>query len=226
MTTARLLSMSVVALLPSVALAGPDWIEGNDDAGSNVQSAQVILGVGALNTLAGSLSEGFGREDYEDVYLIRITDPREFSFTLVNAQFDASMFLFNVTRSGEGFGLLGNLDSGFDDLRPTLSSFSNDGSGASVNAPGVYALAITAGGRRPISDAGLIYSFGEDRTEISGPDGPGGRLPHKGWTGQGGSGVYRVDIFGATFVDVPTPGALAALAMGSLAAGMRRRRDR
>jgi hypothetical protein len=225
-TTARLLSLSAVMSIAPLALAGPDWVEGNTDAGSTAQTAQVILGVGALNTLAGSLSEGFGREDYEDVYLIRITEPAEFSFTLVNAQFDASMFLFNVTRAGEGFGLLGNLDSGFDDLRPTLTSFSNDGSGARVNQPGIYALAITAGGRRPVSDEGLIYSFGEDRTEISGPDGPGGRLPHKGWTGQGGSGVYRVDIFGATFVDVPTPGSAGLVALAAMGAGVRRRRSR
>jgi hypothetical protein len=223
-TTARLLSLSVVMSLAPLAVAGPDWIEGDDDAGSTAQTAQVILGTGALNTLAGSLSEGFGREDYEDVYLIRITDPAEFSFTLVNAQFDASMFLFNVTRAREGFGLLGNLDSGFEDVRPTLTSFSNDGSGARVNEPGIYALAITAGGRRPVSDAGLIYFFGEDRTEISGPDGQGGRLPHKGWTGEGGAGVYRVDIFGATFVDVPTPGTVGLIAFAALSVGARRRR--
>jgi hypothetical protein len=119
---------------------------------------------------------------------------------------------------------LGNLDSGVEDLRPTLTSFANDGSGARVNAPGIYALVITAGDRRPVSDAGQIYFFGEDRTEISGPDGPGGRLPHMGWTGAGGSGVYRVDIAGATFVDVPTPGALGALALGTLGLAVRRRR--
>ena len=116
------------------------------------------------------------------------------------------MWLFNVTRADEGFGLLGNLDSSVEDFRPILTSFATDDSGARVRNAGVYALAITANGRRPVSDGGAIFSFGEDRTEISGPDGIGGALPHVGWTGQGGSGIYNIAITGATFVDVPTPG--------------------
>ena len=108
--------------------------------------------------------------------------------------------------------------------RSRLTSFSNDGSGARVLNPGVYALAISYGNRRPVSENGQIFSFGEDLTEISGPDGPGGFLPHNGWIGQGGAGVYSVGITGATFVDVPTPGvaSLGLIAVG-VAAGRRRR---
>jgi MYXO-CTERM domain-containing protein len=184
----------------------------------------MIVGVGTLNSLSGSLGEGFGFPDYEDMYLIRITDAAEFSFTLTNAQFDASMWLFNVTRGDEGLGLLGNLDSAPDDFRPGLSAFSNDGSGARVRNPGVYGLAISYGNRRPVSDNGLIFSFGEDNTEISGPDGPGGAFAHTGWIGQGGAGIYSIAITGATFVDVPTPGvaSLGLIALG-VAAGRRRR---
>lgn len=224
MKNARLFTVIGLVSVPSLALAGPDWVEGNRDAGSTVQTAQTIVGVGSLNSLSGSLGEGFGIPDYEDMYLIRITDAAEFSFTLSNAQFDASMWLFNVTRAGEGFGLLGNLDVGFDDNRPMLTSFSNDGSGARVLNPGVYGLAISLAGRRPVSENGQIFSFGEDSTEISGPDGPGGRLPHTDWIGQGGLGVYSVSITGATFVDVPTPGvaSLGLIALGA-AAGRRRR---
>jgi hypothetical protein len=221
---ARLIVALSLSAIPSMALAGPDWVEGGTDAGSTVSAAQVILGTGQLRTLAGSLSEGFGRPDYEDMYLIRITDPAEFSFTLVTAQFNASMYLFNVTQANEAFGLLGNLDSSAEDFRPRLTFAATDGTGASVNNPGVYALVITSNGWRPTSGGGQIFSFGEDAGEISGPDGPGAARPHTGWTGTGTSGIYSVEIEGATFVDVPTPGVASVGLVAIVAAARRRRR--
>lgn len=224
MKNARLIVAVGLSAIPSIALAGPDWVEGGADAGGTVASAQVLLGTGQLRSLSGSLSSGFGEPDFEDMYLIRITDPAEFSFTLVNAQFNASMYLFNVTQANEAFGLLGNLDSDLEDFRPRLAAQATDGSGAQVSNPGVYALVITSNGRRPISGNGQIFSFGEDVGEISGPDGPGAARPHTGWTGQGLNGVYSIAIDGATFVDVPTPGVASVGLVAIVAAARRRRR--
>lgn len=222
MNTARSLVCLSVALLPTVALAGPDWVE-VEDAGGTVSSAQPLLGVGTLRTVSGGLSAGFLGSDFEDMYLIRITDPAEFRFSIVSADFDAALWLFNVTRAGEGFGLLGNLDEDFENSTPALTHLATDGTGASVNQPGVYALAISGNGWRPTSARGNIFGF-ELRNEISGADGGGGLLPHTGWAGTGSGGHYTIDIQGATFVDVPAPGVLMAGVASLMGVGLRRRR--
>ncbi|QOI99308.1 MAG: hypothetical protein HRU70_01905 [Phycisphaeraceae bacterium] len=203
----------------SNALAGPDWVE-VDDAGSFTRDAQAVVGVGSLRTIFGSLSSGAGIPDFEDMYLIRITDPLNFRFEIRNANFNPTLWLFNVTRADEGFGLLANDDESIDSLFPRLDRAATDGSGAAVTNAGIYAIAITASGRAPTSRSGLIFNL-LSSTEISGPDGPGGINPHDGWTGDGNGGSYLIELEGVTYVDVPAPGTLA-LAAGALAARRRR----
>jgi hypothetical protein len=103
--------------------AGPDWIEDDHgDAGSFPGSAQVTQGtsVGGLSRISGSLDgSGLmglvgGQGDFEDMYLIRITDPLNFCATTVpcgpgcgSATFDTQLWLFDAN----GFGLLGNNDT-------------------------------------------------------------------------------------------------------------------
>ena len=176
MKTARTLSGVLSLFAASAALAGPDWVE-QGDAGSLAGTAQRVVGVGQLHTISGGLGEGAGQPDYEDMYLIRVTDPGAFQLTILGANFDTSLWLFNVTLAGEAFGLLANL-SGDGEGAPVLGPNSNDGSLAAVNAPGIYAFAISGAGRTPISRGGEIFTF-QDPGETSGPDGPGGRLPHK-----------------------------------------------
>lgn len=210
-----------VVVCTSFALAGPDWIE-IGDAGGMVNTGQRTFGTGPLNTIAGSLSTGFGMGDYEDMFLISVTDPSQFSLTLLNATFDAQLFMFNVTLPGEAFGLLANQGT-IDSNVPVLGPMSTDGSGAQLTMPGIYAIAITGMGRTPISITGEIFNFASP-TEISGADGPGGLNPHSGWTGIGETGSYLISLQGAGFSDIPGPGALAVMALGALA-GSRRRRN-
>ena len=192
MNTARTLSGVLSLFAASAALAGPDWVERND-AGSSVATAQAVVGVGQLHTITGGLDSGFGLPDYEDMYLIRITDPSTFRLTILGANFDATLWLFNVTQAGEGFGLLANQSRDGESLDPILGPISNDDSGASVNAPGIYAFAISGAGRTPISARGQIFSF-DFGSETSGPDGPGGRLPLIGWDGIGQTGSYAIGV--------------------------------
>lgn len=213
-----------VVVCSGSALAGPDWIE-NGDAGPLIGNAQRTLGSGQLNSISGSLSLGFGLgggNDLEDMYLIQVLDPVNFSMTISGADFDPQIFIFNVTEPGEAFGLLGNLDSTESDI-PFLGPQSNDGTGAQISLPGVYAVAISGAGRLPVSLGGEIFDF-RSPTEISGPDGPGGLNPHNGWIGDGEVGSYTVEIEGGGFYDVPGPGGLPVLALMALAGGRRRRR--
>ncbi|HWB20306.1 MAG TPA: hypothetical protein VG711_08410, partial [Phycisphaerales bacterium] len=173
------------------AFAGPEWVEHND-AGSIVTTAQRTAGPGQLTSIAGHLTGGigtsltFGESDFEDMYLIQITDPSSFTMQVIGADFDAQLFLFNVTLPGEGFGLLANDDFN-DNTSPFIGNMATDGTGAQINLPGVYAIAISGFGRNPVSIGGEIFDM-EFGDEISGPDGPGGINPHTGWTGDGQTG--------------------------------------
>lgn len=229
------LPLVAMSFLTVPALAGPDWIEGGffggPDAGSIIGTAQEVTGSGPLATITGSLSEaggitgdtggGLQQPDYEDMYLIRINQPSTFSFKVVNAQFDAQLFLFNITLPGQAFGLLANLDSGMGNM-PEIIRPATDGSGADVLLPGVYALAISGAGRLPVSNAGQIFFF-QSQTEISGPDGPGGINPHTGWTGTGQVGSYDIELRDVGWYDVPAPGSALLLAGAGLFGARRRR---
>jgi MYXO-CTERM domain-containing protein len=208
------LALSVAAT--TVALAGPDWQE-IGDAGKFAGSAQRTLGVGAIDSISGEFAAGFGENDYEDMYLIRIDNPQAFSITVTSSVGQVGLFLFNVTQANEGFGLIARTESG------ALTSTSNDGTQAAVNNPGIYAIAIAVPGWWPSSNGGRIFNFTTEG-ETSGPDGVGGLLPHTGWQGTAGPiGEYGVDLIGCGFVDVPSPGALALGGLGGLLLARRRR---
>ena len=212
--------LSVLALTSGLAMAGPDWVE-HGEAGSSIATAEPTLGIGSIRTISGNLG-GTLVPDYEDMYLIRVLDPNVFSMSVMNTNFDAKMFLFNVTLPGEGFGLLAN-DNGPESNMPLLTAMADDGTGAKVSVPGIYAVAISGSGRDPISRTGPIFRF-DTLTEISGPDGVGGLNPLEDWSGDGVGGSYSIACTGVGFYDVPAPGSLAALAAGALLAARRRRR--
>lgn len=225
------IALGVTVGLAGTSLAGPDWIEGGrvggQDAGSTIGFAQPILATSTqITTIVGRLDSGFdpnalGVPDLEDMYLLQILDPNTFSFNLVGANFDAQLWLFNVTFPGEAFGLLANNDTPFS-INPVLTRPATDLTGADVRFPGVYAIAISGLGRLPVSSTGQIFNFASP-TEISGPDGPGGLTPHIGWTGVGQTGDYMIEATGIGRFDVPAPGAAAVLIGLAAVAGRRRR---
>lgn len=210
----------IAASFGHAALAGPDWVEGRD-AGSLLSSSQRIVGLGNLNTIEGSLSSALSDPDFEDMYLFRISDPDTFSLTISATNFNTAVWLFNVSKAEEAFGLLANDDDG-KSFSSYLESNSNDGSLARVTTAGVYAIAISGSGRIPVSRSGAIFTFATS-SEISGPDGPGGINPHEGWAGEGITGDYLIRVTGVEFYDVPAPGTIGMLA-GLGLANLRRRR--
>jgi hypothetical protein len=201
------------------ATAGPEWIE-NRDAGSLLATAQKTMGEGQLSSISGSLSLDLLGGDLEDMYLLRIIDPVKFTMDM-DAEFDAQMFVFNVTLPGEAFGLLANDNTALGN-QPFIGNSATDATGAAINLPGVYLIAVSGTGRNPVSLNGNIFNYGSS-TEVSGPDGPGGINPHNGWTGDGPVGSYHISFTGAEFYDVPAPGAAALFAIAGMVGGQRRR---
>lgn len=216
------LGAALACAITSTSLAGPEWVE-SGDAGPLIGNAQNTQGKGQLGRISGSLGGlGFGAIDTEDMYLVTVTDPVTFTMTITGGSFDAQLFIFNVTQPGEAFGLLAN-DNTNAGIDPFVNPIATDGSGAQLTVPGVYAVAISGAGRYPVSNGGAIFNF-TNSTEISGPDGPGGFLPHIGWAGSGATGGYHVDLEGTGFYEVPAPGAVTMLLIGGF--GNRRRRRR
>jgi hypothetical protein len=210
--------------LASVALAGPDWIEVGD-AGSTVTTAQVplnISGVTFLRSISGGLASGVGVPDYEDLYVIRVTDAVNFSITTGTADFNPILYLFNITVNSEGLGLLANDDQSAANDLPRMVAQSTDGTGVQVSQPGDYVLAVTGFGRAPVSRTGNMFNFAS-LTEISGPDGVGGLNPLSGWTGEGEVGDYRLDFEFIDYPVFPAPGTGAAIVFGGLLMARRRR---
>ena len=216
--------VSLMALCGS-AVAGPDWLE-QGDAGSTIGGAQKPTrppGAPALTSIAGNLSEGFIENDYEDLYLIRITDPGAFSIRPAFADFDVVLYLFNITINGEGYGLLGNNDESNTSTLPKLTGASTDGTGVIISFPGDYVLAVTGLGRTPMSRTGSMFNLASN-TEVSGADGPGGLNPLTNWSGVGQTGSYSFTMQATDFPVTPAPGAGLALVAGlGVAMGRRRR---
>lgn len=212
--------LCLVGLTCGTALAGPDWVEGGD-AGSMLASAQPTFGVGQIHSISGTLSGSLLLPDFEDMYLIKVTDPSIFQMKIIGADFDAQLWVFNVTLPGEAFGLLGN-DNTILGNAPVLGPLATDGTGAKISLPGVYAIAISGAGRVPVSQNGPIYNF-VSPTEVSGPDGPGGFLPLSGWTGDGQVGSYTIQTTGIGFYEVPAPASASLLALAGVLAARRRR---
>lgn len=214
---------AVVLAACSAAMAGPDWVE-TGDAGSTVATAQKPTGiVGApIHSIAGVLQGGSFVGDYEDCYIIRITDPANFTMQAVGANFNAKLYLFNITVAGGGYGLLANDDQAVGNNLPKLGSLSNDGTNVHVTLPGDYMIAITGFNHVPDSLTGNIFSH-ETLTEISGPDGPGGFNALTGWSGTGQTGTYNITFTGAGFPQFPAPGSLGLMVLGGLAAARRKR---
>lgn len=211
--------------LGATALAGPDWVE-KGDAGSTLGTAQVPVAPGAgvltLRTISGSLqgSRG-GSSDFEDLYYFRVTNASGFRIRPITSNFNAVLYLFNVTVNFEGLGLLANDNENVESFLPQLLPAATDGTGVLLTTPGNYVLAIAGSGRVPVSRTGAIFNFASP-TEISGPDGPGGLNPLQGWTGDGATGDYSLSVEQGGFPTIPAPGALALLA--AVATGSLRRR--
>ncbi|MBX7106946.1 MAG: DVUA0089 family protein, partial [Gemmataceae bacterium] len=203
--TSLALSILLDAGTAGIAWAGPTFEE-VPDAGSTPATAQPVTGSGSTGRIKGELTATADTTDFEDMYLICISDPAAFSATVdpMSTNFDTQLWLFKL----DGTGLLGNDNNAaaFPTVFSRLLPNATDGSGASLVTPGLYLLAITSKANKPASANGLIFN---DPTiagiEITGPDGAGGGLPFQQWTqGEGTTGgTYAIDLTGVKPFEVP-----------------------
>ncbi|HVZ92907.1 MAG TPA: hypothetical protein VG797_00200 [Phycisphaerales bacterium] len=186
------ISMAVTAMLSARAVAGPEYTEPPGDAGSTKASAASATMIPGSGHITGSLSgvalvsEVRGAPDFEDMYIIEIQQPGRWQVTtspLVGrhsafAEFDSVLWLFEYE---DERGLLANHDRAASDQGARLRNFSTDGTGIVVDEPGLYLLAISVVGRRPVDMNGQpLFQF-LSTTEVSGPD--GSPLPLHHWMG-------------------------------------------
>ena len=229
--------------LGSTLFAGPDWVEGRD-AGSFLQTAQVVRKASvSLVLIEGALtglSRSGGGGDFEDMYIIRITDPSSFSAKTIapgGTDFNTQLWLFRIdmTDPTAAFGLLANDDEQDNPSGGSeLTSVATDGTGQTIPGAGLYALAITGFNNDPTSATGLIFEQAS-LTEVSGPDGPGANKSHNGWNVEPGgapeTGSYLISLTGAAPAEQIVPAvsewglvimALLSFAAGTILIGRRR----
>ncbi len=126
-----------------------------------------------------------------DMYIICITDPNSFvASTVGGAGFDTQLFLFKC----DGTGVVHN-----DDSSATVQSQIDNSTGC-ITEPGTYLLAITGYNQDPVDAGGQLIWNNTPFGEVRCPDGPGAGNPIAGWTGDGDSGIYTIQLQGAYFV--------------------------
>ena len=221
----------ILGFIPAGVMAGPIWPEGA--AGRMPSSAEpVTVPVTHITgALTGSAFRGVDANDYEDMYQIRILDPRDCGgkgFTANTTwmvtpgginDFNTQLWLFDAT----GRGLLGNDDAGIGVPQSFISFPANDLTLQPFTGPGIYYLAITGFNDDPLSPGGPIFNQASP-FEISGPDGPGAPLPINNWSANGTSDIGLYDIELECVGAVPEPAACSLVLVGVALALTRRGR--
>ncbi|MHC4913286.1 MAG: hypothetical protein ACYTE5_09840 [Planctomycetota bacterium] len=175
----------IVAMAGGNGLAG--WTE-TGDAGDLPGTAQVVEGIGPLDSIGGEL---VGDPDFGDMYQIYIFDPAAFSAATTGSGFDAQLFLFDEN----GMGVYANDDGG-----PGLESLLPPADTYSPTTPGLYYLVITEWDRDPYSVSGLIFPT-SPFSDTHGPTEVGGGDPVSEWIGDLGSpGSYMIELAGAGYI--------------------------
>lgn len=213
MMLARSIAVFAAAVgLSAPALAGPEWTE-MGDAGSTLPGAETPIGMGPLAGIKGELNGAppprgaTDMADFEDVYRIFIENPKNFSAFIVpndngTPTFDTQLWLFDR----QGDGVLANDDNTAAGVNGESGflNFATDGTGAVVDMPGVYFLALSGAGNDARNDVNQrIFNFAVPN-EVSGPDGvPGAARRLVQWTGAGDIGEYTIALTGVIFLPPP-----------------------
>lgn len=188
------------------------WYE-TADAGPLINSAQQIVGDGALTQIIGNLTSGTDR----DIFEVKITNPNNFSFQVTSTgqsggNADTLLALFNSS----GIGLVYSDDISDTDFKSIL-----DNSSGLITSPGDYYLAIIGGAQQFNSAGGRIWLEQAPWTNQKAPDGPGGAQSLSGYVGSSPTfvGTYTIDISGGVS-PVPESAWTGLMAAGVCLAGL------
>lgn len=203
------LLVGVTGLALAASAQAQTWIEVPD---APELTAQATVGIGALTSIIGNTADPVG-DTGVDMYCVLVRDWTTFSASLVGgATWDTQLFLFDSF----GNGIACNDDSvGFQSALPSPNPWYSG-----RTSPELVMIAVSGYNRDPSSAGGLI--FPNTFTGVLGPLGPGGGSPLSSWGGSSASGAYTLALTGVEYC-IPTPGSLALLGLGGLAAIRRRR---
>lgn len=226
----------IASAIAPTALAGPDWEEGPTDAGSTTATAQIINTSGTVNTITGRLNgTALLAGDYQDCFLLEITNPTVFSLTTSpgiggSPGFDPMMFLFridNLNGQLSAKAVMANNDKAVGNPQASLQRETNDGTQTVISQAGLYLIAISGFGSQPINAQGqFIFNQAFLQPGIfAGPtqDPQVGDYLLAGWSSDGSAGDYVMTVSGVSGTQLPAPGAAALLALAGIAARRRQR---
>ncbi|MCC6950853.1 MAG: DVUA0089 family protein [Phycisphaerales bacterium] len=170
-----------------------EQVNGQADAGQELNSAQVPTGSGPFTSISG----GFDWIGDCDIYQINVCDVANFSATTAlntDPFFDTRLFLFDSTGAGVTYN--DDVPAGTPGDDTLLSHIT----GAFVPATGNYYLAVTQFDDMALDGMGsAMWAETPFNTERA-PDGPGSAGPLASWRGGGEDlGTYRIDMTGACF---------------------------
>jgi hypothetical protein len=170
------------------------WNE-QTDAGKVIDTAQVTMGTGPLNTISGTVPEGLGDGD---LYAIRICNPAGFSASTSGPGTldDTQLYLFRI----DGTGIV------FNDDNPSGGTTRSRLSSAFTSSlpVGVYYLGVSGYDMDPVDSSYAEIWLDQPYTTERAPDGPGAANAVYHFDGTISlSGTYTVTLTGACYAAPP-----------------------
>ena len=209
MFCAKMLFGLVIVSAFGAAAFGPDWEEGNNDAGNTLNTAMAVYappGNSSINSITGCLGCKAGPGDFEDIYLITVNDPEIFQISTVPADggfanFDSKILVFDAG----GHALLGNDDEQAGQPYSRVLSQPTElcKMDVEITEPGLYFIAITSSSRNSTVDlnGNQVPGFPSNNgTQIFCATSAGISNVLDGWEGEGEHGSYTLACTGVSGV--------------------------
>ena len=200
--TASIITFTLTsAVCASSNSMGRDWEgDSNDDAGDKPSTAQKVEldTFNQVKTIKGELSgesgglAGLG--DYQDCYIVAITQPGRFLIQTTppfgSTDFNSLLGVYTL----DGKALLANVDAKQGQLGSRVGNQSTNGEFV-IDKPGSILISISGADSLPVDAAGnLVFDISDEATDVVGPSKTGLLSPFVTWTQPGQTGSYVIEL--------------------------------